>query len=511
MKIIIEPSPHAEKYEFIARSTDPGLLHEIFLRYRFPVPGAAHMRRVNARLRNWDGHVALLQENYKKTALVGPSGLARAVATTAAQCGAAVELDESYAVSDIPRTEYIEKFYDAWIRPLSKKELRDYQSASVAAALRQRCAIIVSPTASGKSLIIYTYLRYLRHAGKSTQAALIIVPTISLVEQMRHDFLEYGHDEARDGEIVTSTERFKSDADDESKKVYISTWQTLSRLPAAWFRNRFDVVIGDEAHTCQAKTLKNLLSKNLGYVPWRLGTTGTLHDEQLQYLTVIGQFGSAIRFIDTSKMIERAYAPPLRVTLFKLKHRVTSLLRDYYDEIEYLINSKNRTRIIVKLVGTCAGNTVVFFRYVRHGQLLRDALAREYPNRPIFYVDGSTRVEEREQIRAEIESCDDAILVASLGTFSTGVNIPKLHNMVLATPTKSKIRVLQTIGRMLRLHPSKKRVEAYDFVDTFTSSAGGHIKNYQAQAGNTRQKYYDLENFKVRHVEIDVVEDKRDE
>lgn len=383
------------------------------------------------------------------------------------------------------------------------KTPRDYQLDSAIKGLRSKRQTIVSPTSSGKSLIMYMMIAYcLQHCEK----ALIIVPTIGLVRQMKSDFESYGSQ----FNIHCSTDQLDRsnniDAD-----IVITTWQSLNNgktsVSPSWYK-QFGIVFADECHTVnqssKAKTMIQILS-SLTQCQWRFGATGTLSDNQLNNLTLEGLLGPQNREITTSEMIDQGYASNLRIKCIVLSYpdeiRKRSQQLSYPAEIDFIAQYTPRNNFIKNLALSLKGNVLLFFKLVeKHGEKLRDILLAQQ-SKPVYYIDGSVSGIEREEIRNTLETQKNAILVASLGTTSTGVSITTLQHMIAASPSKSKIKVLQAIGRLLRLHVDKQHVTLYDIVDDLSYN---QYENYTLRHFRERLKLYNSEGFpyKIYTVEI---------
>src|SRR5690606_15720462 len=303
--------------------------------------------------------------------------------------------------------------------------------------------LLISPTASGKSLIIYMIIQWFADVD-----VLIIVPTVGLVKQMRGDFIEYGMDE-EEIQIIMAGESKKI-----TRRITITTWQSAFELPKSWFA-KYRVMIGDEAHQFKAKSLTKLTG-NLTNCPVKIGTTGTLDGSKVNKLVLEGMFGPVVQVETTSNLMESGYVTDLQVRCLVLDYpqeerQKIAKLKTYQDEIDFLVSHPRRNAFIVNLALATKGNTLVLFNFVeRHGIPLYEALkAKAEKGRNVYFVSGKTAADDREMIRKIVEKDDNAIIVASYGTFSTGINIKRLHNAIAAHPTKSIIRLLQSIGRIL--------------------------------------------------------------
>ena len=342
------------------------------------------------------------------------------------------------------------------LKPKSKGKtlkIRDYQLEAVQLALSRNRALILSPTASGKSLIIYSLVRYYQMAGERT---LILVPTTSLVEQMYSDFQDYGWSPGTYCQKVYQGYTTKIEKD-----VVISTWQSIYKMPRKYFE-QFGCVIGDEAHTFKAKSLTGIMTK-LHQCKYRFGFTGTLDGTQTHRLVLEGLFGPVKKVISTKELMDKKTLANLRIKCIILRHSNIREKMSYAEELEYIVTNKKRMDFVVNLLRHLRGNTLCLFQLVeKHGKILYDELKE---NENVYFVYGGTDTSDREEIRGLVESHSNSTTIASFGTFSTGINIRNIHNIVLASPSKSKIRVLQSIGRGLRTSSTKDSVLIYDIAD----------------------------------------------
>jgi superfamily II DNA or RNA helicase len=372
-------------------------------------------------------------------------------------------------------------------------EIRDYQIDAVIKCLRSRRRTLVSPTGSGKSLMIYFITQWYK------KKTLIIVPTIGLVTQMKSDFESYGYK----GSVHVSTDGLSKNFNI-PEDIVITTWQSLdngkSKVNKKWF-DQFEVVIGDECHGAKAKTLIKIISA-MENTPYRFGTTGTLDNIELNKATIEGLFGAQYKTTTTRALIDQGHISDIKIKCIHLRYpeEICRQLRGktYQEEIDFLTTYAPRNEFIKNLALSLKGNKLVFFKLLDHGNDLYDRLK---DNPDVFYIAGDVGVIEREEIRKAIEEKQDAILVASLGTTSTGVSIKKLHHMIAASPSKSKIKVLQSIGRMLRQHESKEHAVLYDIVDDLQIKSH---KNYTLKHFEERLKIYNSEKFdhKIYNVRI---------
>ena len=380
-------------------------------------------------------------------------------------------------------------------------EPRDYQLQAFVNAVRNKRILILSPTASGKSLIIYIIIRYLLQ--NEYKKGLLIVPTTSLVEQMYSDFSSYGFNS---DEFCHRQYAGKEKTTD--KFLTITTWQSIYKNEAEYFE-QYDFVLGDEAHQFKAKSLTTILSGCIN-ANYRIGTTGTLDGTQTHRLVLEGLFGPVFKAITTSELIERKELAAFRIKCLILKYSEQickeSKKWDYNQEIEYIVTNKVRNEFIKNLSLSLEGNTLILFNFVeKHGKFLYEMILSKSKNRKVFFVFGGTDVESRESVRSITEKESDAIIVASYGTFSTGVNIRNLHNIIFASPSKSRIRNLQSIGRGLRKGDNKEIATLFDIVDDMRV---GKYTNYVLKHFIERCRIYDEEKFNYKFYNIELKDGK---
>ena len=355
-------------------------------------------------------------------------------------------------------------------------KIRDYQLEAVQLALSRNRALILSPTASGKSLIIYSLVRYYQMAGERT---LILVPTTSLVEQMYSDFEDYGWSSGTYCQKVYQGYTTKIEKD-----VVISTWQSIYKMPKKYFE-QFGCVIGDEAHMFKAKSLTGIMTK-LHRCKYRFGFTGTLDGTQTHRLVLEGLFGPVEKVTSTKELMDKKSLAKLNIKCIILKHKNIREKLSYAEELDYIVTNEKRIDFVVNLLQHLRGNTLCLFQLVeKHGKILYDRIGEDNA----FFVYGATSAEQREEIRAIVDKSDNSTTIASYGTFSTGINIRNIHNIVLASPSKSKIRVLQSIGRGLRTSSSKDSVLIFDIADDLGRD------NYTLRHFTERLNIYNEEQF----------------
>ena len=361
---------------------------------------------------------------------------------------------------------------------------------------------MLSPTGSGKSLIIYVLMRW--YLENFDEKVLIIVPTTSLVEQMFGDFKDYSsNDNSWNAEQECHVIYSGKPKTSIQERIFISTWQSIYKLPYTWFE-QFGITFGDECHGFKSKSLTNIMNK-ARLSEYRFGTTGTLDGTQTHQLVLEGLFGKVMKVTSTKDLQDKDTLAPLDIFLIELQHeeeiRKMAVGLKYQNEIDLIIRSQKRNNFIRNLAIDQKGNTLVLFQFVeKHGKVLFDLINNKAKEeRKVFFVSGATETSDREAIRKITEGQKDAIIVASLGTFSTGINIRNLHNIIFASPSKSQIRVLQSIGRGLRKTEDGRTTKLYDIADNLQHKSR---KNYALTHAEERLKIYRKEKFNYKVVKV---------
>ena len=474
--------------------SDASVEQELVDFFTYEYPGARFTPQFRARL--WDGKVRLY-DAIRKTLYLG---LVPYVEHFAVSNGYAIEYVNTVSVVNNITTTDLEGFVTALELP-EKIEIRDYQIEAMTTALAKERTLLLSPTASGKSFIIYSIMRWHLNAGRK---CIIIVPTTSLVEQLYTDFQDYSTvNEWPTKEHVQKL--YSGFTKDITKDVLITTWQSVYLQPKSWF-SQFNVIFGDEAHQFKAKSLTTVMEK-MDKIRYRVGTTGTLDNKKIHKLVLEGMFGPVHRVTTTKKLMDSGKLAELNIMCVLLKYneeiRKERKNKTYQEEMDWLVSCEPRNKFIRNLAVNSKGNTLVLFQYVeKHGKVLYDLIKNKVHNkRKIFFVYGGTETSDREAIRHITEGESDAIIIASFGTFSTGINIPSLENVIFASPSKSKIRNLQSIGRGLRLKDGKTTCNLFDLADDLHwKSWKNHTLNHAAE----RYKTYAEEEFKIKLVEVDL-------
>jgi superfamily II DNA or RNA helicase len=477
----------AKKNEvYLKVQAEPHVNQELSDHFTFDVPGAKFMPQYRSKY--WDGKIRLYSTATGEIYV----GLLDKVVSWAKKCGYTVSFEDNkfygtpFEHNDMISLEGVRDYMTS----ISRHSPRDYQIEGVYDALKYNRRLLISPTASGKSLMIYSIVRYFVEKGKKI---LLVVPTTSLVEQMYKDFEDYGWKAEEHCHKVYSgrekTNRYQ---------VTITTWQSIYKLDKKFFDD-FDVVIGDEAHQFKSKSLVGIMTK-LKDTKYRYGFTGTLDGSQTHKWVLEGLFGPSYKITQTKELIDKGHLSKLDIRILLLKHKPRKF-ETYEEEIQYLISHEQRNNFIKNLALTLKGNTLILYSRVEtHGQLIYELINSSVSeNRKVFYVHGGVDAEEREIVREVTEREEDAIIVASYGTFSTGINIRNLHNVVFASPSKSRVRNLQSIGRVLRKGNNKVKAMLYDIADDITHNSR---KNYTLNHLIERIKVYNEEDFNYEFNQI---------
>ena len=453
------------------------------------------------RKRIWDGKVYLYSKKTNK--LYG--GLVRYLTIFCKERSYKYSIDDNVRDFNQFKIEEVKQYADSLKLHSNGKAItpHDYQITGLHKAMRFRKILLLSPTASGKSLMIYMIIRRLLETD--CKRGLLVVPTVSLVEQMYSDFKDYSS--ANKWDVAAHAQKIYQGHDKVvNKSLTISTWQSIHDMPKKFFE-QFDFIIGDEAHGYKADRLGAIMKK-LTKASYRIGTTGTL-DGEVHKLVVEGHFGPAIKLATTKELMDRKLLSELEINCVVLKYpeETCKSVKElpYHEEMDFIVSHPKRNRFIARLAKDLKGNTLILFQFVdKHGKILYNMiqdLTKDQPDRKVFFVFGGTEAEDREEVRRITEKEENAIIVASKGVFSTGTNIRRLHNIIFASPSKSKIQNLQSIGRGLRLGEGKNIARLYDIADDLRID---DYVNYTLKHYAERVKIYHEEKFKIKTYKVQI-------
>jgi superfamily II DNA or RNA helicase len=470
---------------YLKIEAEPHVFYELSDEFTFDVPGAKFMPQY--RNKYWDGKIRLFNT---QTGEIYVGLLDKLVAFCRRYEYEYQFVDNKFYGTPFEENEMVSlEGVGDYMKTITRYEPRPYQIEGVHDALRFNRKLLISPTASGKSMMIYSIVRYMVDKG---QDVLLVVPTTSLVEQMFKDFEDYGWDaEKHCHKIYSGKEKY------DNRPVTITTWQSIYKLEKKFF-SRYGCVIGDEAHLFKSKSLVSIMTK-LCDAKYRFGFTGTLDGTQTHKWVLEGLFGPAYKIIRTDELIEKGHLAKLDIKILLIKHDPHKF-EAFEEEVQFIIQHEKRNNFIKNLALDLKGNTLVLYSRVEsHGEVIFNLINNSVTGRKVFFVHGGVDAEHREEIRAITEKEDNAIIVASYGTFSTGINIKNLHNVVFASPSKSRVRNLQSIGRVLRKGNNKTKATLYDIADDTTY---GSRKNYTLNHLIERVKIYNEENFNYEIIPI---------
>jgi superfamily II DNA or RNA helicase len=475
---------------YLKITCEPHIEYELRDYFKFEVPNAKFMPQYRGR--NWNGEIHLFDIRTKQLYV----GLLDKLISFCGNYNYNYKFEDNkfygmpFEVNDGISYEGVKDY----MKSICSHVPRDYQIEGVYDALKHNRKLLISPTASGKSLMIYSLVRYYVERG---QKILVVVPTTSLVEQMYKDFEDYSWDASSYCHKIYSG-REKTN----NSPVTITTWQSIYKLERGFFED-FDVVIGDEAHLFKSKSLIQIMTK-LHHAKYRFGFTGTLDGTQTHKWVLEGLFGPSYKIIRTSELMEKGHVSKLDIRCLVLKHK-PRIFATYEDEVQFIISHDKRNNFIKNLSLDLKGNTLILFSRVEtHGKPLYELIYNaKKANRKVFFIHGGVDTEERELVREITEREEDAIIIASYGVFSTGINIRNLHNVIFASPSKSRIRNLQSIGRVLRKGKNKTKAMLYDISDDCTYNSR---KNYTLNHLIERIKIYNEEKFNYEIITINLKE-----
>ena len=480
-------------YSMIRVNCDSGIAAELSDHFSFYVPGYKYMQPYKRKV--WDGKIRLFNRMNGEI----NAGLYQEIRRFAVDRGYMTKCEETVYGLPADRNKLNHLKNMEWISKLGLPFApRDYQYDAFTHGLENKRAVLVSPTGSGKSMIIYLLMRY--YFDSHDKKVLVIVPTTGLVEQMYNDFKSYGFDVESNCHLIYSGKDKDTD-----KRIIITTWQSIHKLGPKWFEP-FGAVFGDECHGFKAKSLSSIMNKAIN-AEYRFGTTGTLDGTQTNEMVLKGLFGPVFKVTSTAALQERKQLAGLDIDIVLLKYKDDEREKlqnaTYQEEIDFLVSHNKRNNFIRNLTCSLDGNTLVLFNLVeKHGKVLKDLIEDKIKyGRKLFYVSGETKTSDREFVRNLVEKMDNAIVLASLGTFSTGINIRNLHNIIFASPSKSQIRVLQSIGRGLRVSENGRDTKLYDIADDLRYKGK---PNFTMRHCAERITIYNKEEFEHKITEVDL-------
>ena len=481
---------------------DYGVEQELCDYFTFMVPGAKFQPAF--RSGQWDGKIRLL--NMRTKALY--KGLVDVVQRFATARNYAIQIDTS--LDNRTGIEYSE--VREFVQSLNlygrgqPVEIREYQYDAIFKIISTYRNIIISATASGKSLILYSAIR---HHIKHGRKILLIVPTVNLVNQMIGDFRDYssGNSWSVDDNahaIYAGQDRVTD------KSVIVSTWQSLASMmksDAVQFKrivDSIDVLYCDETHTMKSAVTSKLI-ESFTKTKFRTGVSGTLDGTNINELTLSGLLGPIHKIVSAKQMMDNGQSSQLSIKILLLKHPdyICKAFKgmDYKEEVKTIVACDARNRFIANLAVACKGNALILFNFVSHGETLFNKIKEALPEgRNAYFIHGKVDSDERERIRQIVETENSSIIVATSSLFATGTNIPSLENIIFAIPTKSNIRIRQSIGRGLRLKEGKTQCKVFDIADDYR--IGKSVVNTTYRHMEERVAIYTTDQFKYSKIDV---------
>ena len=457
-------------------------VEEISQYFTITIPDSQFMRKGHRKY--WDGKLRL----YNKRNSTLYTGLLKNLIEFAKERKYSIDIDDNL----IPDENWTLKDLDEFLRSLSLPvNLRDYQKDALIICINKKRCVIESSTGSGKSLVIYSLIRYLKE-----RKILLIVPTLTLISQMRSDFVKYSEDDKWnfDDNVHVITGGVAKESD---KNVFLSTWQSLYNLEKSYFE-QFDSVIVDETHLAHSTSFRHIL-ENSTNADERFGFTGTLQETETHLMTILGLLGQATKVTNTQELQKKKILSNINIDMILLKYpeevckRVVEL--NYDEEIDVILENDKRNELILNLAEKGSGNILILTSQVKKsGVGLYDLINENAKNKDVFFIYGETDQQLREEVRWYAEEHDNVVIIATYQVFSTGVNIKNLRTILFAIAGKSKIRNLQSIGRGLRTHENKDHLKLIDIGDDFRYK---NKVNYAFKHFEERYKLYIKEGFPV--------------
>ena len=488
-------------------------------RFKFPIKNRKHHPKVKAGV--WDGYKKLYNRKTKRMYV----GLLLQLLEFCDKNDYSVYVDpdlipneeDSIEQEDL---EHLVEFINPHADPETPLEPYDDQYEAVSYMLNMNRSVCLSATSSGKSMIIYLAARIYQLMDEMQGKHIFIsVPSVDLVEQLYGDFKEYSTFQGSNWNVAKHVQKISGDyCKDVSGSIVITTWHSFATLPRYVYDN-IGAVIVDECHSASADVLTNIL-ENLPNTDIRHGLTGTLDKTECNESVIQGLLGPAKKIVNAKELIEKGRATPVKVYMTILNHSEQakkSLENDkskikakgagrYNLEIEYLNQSRERREFIKNMIASIPGNSVIIFDHVdSYGKELYEEFKAEY-DFPTYLNIGEIKKEDRSQIREMMKGHTDAKLFASSGTMKQGISIKNLHNMFIISSSKSFIKLVQSIGRMMRLHDSKDVSRVIDIVDNLTIDKSNYAMNH----AHERVQIYSEEGHHISFDEYDLPSPKNE-
>jgi superfamily II DNA or RNA helicase len=458
----------------------------------------------------WDGNICFIEK--KGGAWKIPIGLWREVLQIGEDYAIEIEINglDEIVNNDLTLEEYTEwvnEFFAGGIGGDPEKMPRDYQIETAWKLIKYRYSISEVATSSGKTLISFMIFAYLKQKGL-IRKFLMIVPSTNLVFQGSEDFEDYGlHKLGSKIQQIGGGSKLREGCD-----VIIGTFQSLVKQDQEFFEEA-DLVFVDEAHHTNSMSIKKIVAQCM-HSRWRFGLTGTLTKRgTADYLTIQQFLGPLIVEISPSFLFDNNYATPVSIKIVvmdwlekEFKDKLADLKLNnnnlegnevYNLERKLVVESKKRLNYVVDFMSKTSKNSLVLFQSVKdeYGKQIWNLLREKNNEKEVFYVDGDTSEGLREEYKSRMASGNNKILIATYGTFSTGISINNLHNIFLVESYKSEVLIKQSLGRGMRQMEGKEKVNIIDFVDDFSSPK---YQNYLMKHSEARIQIYKNESFEYK-------------
>lgn len=493
-----------QDYSYAKVEADYGIICELRDYFSFDVEGAQFNPKVKYGI--WDGKIRLMGTDGSL-----PWGLVNMVK------GFASNLDYTVDIEDIlaPKPQMSREDFDAWLAAKdiyagnTKITPHWYQADSVFHAINNRRGTLNLPTSAGKSLIQTLIARWFLESYQSK--VLLIVPTTALVKQMRDDMVDYRLFPSSAINLLGGGNKGQND----DALITVATWQTAVKQKPEWFA-QFGLMMCDECHLATGASISKII-KQMTHCEYKFGLSGSLKDGKTNVLQYIGLFGDVFRPVDTAKLMEDGQVADMSIKSVILRYKDEECAGckelNYAEEIKYITTHKKRNAWVCSLARKLADrneNVLVLFKNTAHGKALYEALKATHGDK-VHYIAGETKTDQRAELRGVAENETGLIIVASYGVMSTGISIKQLHHLVFSHPVKSKVIVLQSIGRVLRKHGSKTKALVWDIVDNLgiktkskTAKNPYRHMNYAFKHGVERIQRYNAEKFDYTMVKVDL-------
>lgn len=457
----------------------------------------------------WDGNICFVDKRGPLWRV--PIGLWREVMQIGEDYNIKIEID---GLSDVIDSDFTLEKFTAWVDDFfadAEMKPRDYQIETAWKIIKFRYSVSEVATSSGKTLISFMIFAYLKSQGL-IRKYMMIAPNTNLVIQGSEDFDDYGL--AKLGvkiQQIGGGSKLRPGCD-----LIIGTFQSLVKQEAEFFEE-VDAVFVDEAHHSNSMSIKKIIAKCM-HSKWRYGLTGTLTKRgTADYLTIQQFLGPLIVEIPPSFLFDNNYATPIHIKVvvldwleqeykdkladLKLNHGNVEGTEIYNVERRMVVESKKRLNYITDFISKASKNSLVLFQSVKdeYGKQIWNMLREKNDDKEVFYVDGDTDENLREEYKSRMSSGENKILIATYGTFATGISINNLHNIFLVESYKSEVLIKQSLGRGMRKMEGKEKVNVVDFVDDFSTAK---YQNYLMKHSTARIDIYKREGFEYKVFKI---------